>query len=88
MVNKFLETANKIGDEIHARVPTDHQGSAFHCPGFIKQLSHAKHSIYYKIKNFVLDDDLTNLDEFCKLLKDYRKFSNKSKKIEDIYQKM
>jgi len=58
MVNKFLETANKIGDEIHARVPTDHQGSAFHCPGFIK------------------------------LLKDYRKFSNKSKKIEDIYQKM
>jgi len=28
MVNKFIETANKVGDKVHARVPCDLKGSA------------------------------------------------------------
>ena len=26
MVNKFIETANKVGDKVHARVPCDLKG--------------------------------------------------------------
>jgi len=40
MVNKFIETANKVGDKVHARVPCDLKGlkgSAFHCPYYIKK---------------------------------------------------
>ena len=32
MVNKFIETANKVGDKVHARVLCDLKGSVFHCP--------------------------------------------------------
>ena len=52
MVNKFIETANKVGDKVHARVPCDLKGSAFHCPYYIKKHSHEKHVAFYEIKNF------------------------------------
>jgi len=32
MVNKFIETANKVGDKVHASVLCDLKGSVFHCP--------------------------------------------------------
>jgi len=64
MVNKFIETANKVGDKVHARVPSDLKGLAFHCPYYIKKLSHEKHIAFYKIKKFSLDLNLENLDDF------------------------
>ena len=32
MVNKFIETANDVDDKVHARVPCDLKGLAFHLP--------------------------------------------------------
>ena len=43
MVDKFLDTANSIGKEIKAIVPANLKGPAFHCPQYIKNLSHEKH---------------------------------------------
>ena len=71
MVNKFLDTSYRIGNEIQAIVPTDLEGSAFHCPAYIKKLSHEKHLVYHKIKKFVLDLELNNIDEFLDLNKQY-----------------
>jgi len=42
MMNKFIETANKVGDKVHTRVPCVLKGSAFHYPYYIKKLSHEK----------------------------------------------
>jgi len=53
MVNKFIETANKVGDKVHDRVPCDLKGSAFHCPYYVKKLSHEKHVAFNEIKNFL-----------------------------------
>ena len=53
MVNKFMETANKVGDKVHDRVPCDLKGSAFHCPYYVKKLSHEKHVAFNEIKNFL-----------------------------------
>jgi len=69
MVNKFIEMAYKVGDKVHARVPCDLKGSAFHCPYYIKKLSHKKHVAFYKIKNFPLGPNLENLDDFLNLLR-------------------
>ena len=69
MVNKFMDTSYRIGNEIQAIVPTDLEGSAFHCPAYIKKLSHEKHLVYHKIKKFVLDLELNNIDEFHKVQK-------------------
>jgi len=71
MVNKFMDTSIKIGNEIQAIVPTDLEGSAFHCPAYIKKLFHEKHLVYHKIKKFTLDLELNNIDEFLDLNKQY-----------------
>jgi hypothetical protein len=34
--------------KIHARIPKNLQGSAFHCPAYIEKLSHFKHEYYSK----------------------------------------
>ena len=67
MVNKFLDSSYRIGNEIQAIVPTDLEGSAFHCPAYFKKLSHEKHIVYHKIKKFVFDLELNNIDEFLDL---------------------
>eukprot|EP00833_Pecoramyces_ruminatium_P010910 jgi/Orpsp1_1/1184942/evm.model.c7180000091668.1 len=41
MVNKFIDTANNIGDKIKARVPSDLKGTAFHCPYYINIIESA-----------------------------------------------
>jgi len=64
MVNKFIETANKIGDKVYARVPCDLKDSAFYCPYYIKKLSHEKHVAFNEIKKFSLGPNLEKLDEF------------------------
>ena len=81
MVNKLLDTANIIGNEIQAIVPTDLEGSAFHCPAYIKKLSHEKHIAYRNIKKFTLDPNLNNIDEFLKLNRRYMDICDIIKKI-------
>ena len=39
-----------MGNEIQAIVPTDQKGSAFHCPYYIKIISHERYLIYHEIK--------------------------------------
>ena len=77
MVNKFIETANKVGDKVHARVPSDLKGSAFHCPYYIKKLSHEKHIAFYNIKKFSLGPNLEYLDDFLNLLREYKNICSK-----------
>ena len=72
MVKKYIETANKVGDKVHARVLCDLKGSAFHCPYYIKKLFHEKHVAFNEIKNFSLGPNLENLDEFLNLLCEYK----------------
>ena len=71
MLNKFIDTANRVGDNIKARVPADLKGSAFHCPYEVKKLSHEKHLAFMRIKRFRLDSNLNNLDEFLELNRAY-----------------
>ena len=50
VVEKFINTANNIGKDIKAFIPTNLKGSAFHCPYYIKKLSHEKHIAFRNIK--------------------------------------
>jgi len=72
MASKFLDTADKIGDDIDARIPSNLKGSPFHCPHYIKKLFHVKHTLYKNVKEFSLD--INNLDEFHTLNKEYSVF--------------
>ena len=82
MVNKYIETANKVGDKVHDRVPCDLKGSAFHCQYYIKKLFHEKHVAFYKIKKFSLGSNLENLDDFLNLLREYKNICGKVRSIE------
>jgi len=46
------------------------------CPAYIKVLSHEKHLFYKRIKIFKLRSDLSNLQVFCDLSKEYRVLSD------------
>jgi len=81
MVKKYIETANKVGDKVHARVLCDLKGSAFHCPYYIKKLFHEKHVAFNEIKNFSLGPNLENLDEFLNLLREYKNICGKVRSI-------
>jgi len=85
MVNKFIETVNKVGDKAHARVPCDLKGTAFHCPYYIKKLSHEKHVAFNEIKNFSLGSNLEKLDEFLNLLREYKNICGKVRSILVFY---
>ncbi|OUM70091.1 hypothetical protein PIROE2DRAFT_1769 [Piromyces sp. E2] len=56
---KFFETSNDIGKEINAIVPSNLKGPSFHCPQYIKNLSHEKHIAY---KNFKPLTDCSDID--------------------------
>ena len=56
-------------------------GSAFHCPYYIKKLSHEKHVEFYEIKNFSIGPNLENLDEFLNLLREYKNICGKVRSI-------
>ena len=87
MVSKFIDTANKVGNEIHARIPNDLKGSAFHCPAYIKKLSHEKHLLFYRIRKFELEPDLSNLQLFLKLNSEYANLSDYIKNIKKTSEK-
>jgi len=81
MVNKFIVTANTVGDKVHARVPCDLNGSTFHCPYYIKKLYYEKHITFYRIKKFTLNSNLDNLDDFLNLLREYKNICDKVRSI-------
>ena len=77
---KLLDTADKIGDDIGARIPSNLKGSPFHCPHYIKKLSHEKHTLYKKLEFSMRTSSETTvaltlfqarLDEFLALNKEY-----------------
>jgi len=72
MISKFVQTSNKVGDDVKARIPSNLPGSVFHCPHFIKKLSHEKHLRYVKIKNFTINHDASNISEFLELTESYK----------------
>jgi len=71
MINKFLDTAIKISNEIHKRGLFDLKGSAFHYPSYIKKLSYDKHLHNHRIKQFKLETEMYNLQIFLNLNKEY-----------------
>jgi len=81
MVNKFLETSTKVGKDIKAFVPSKLHGSAFHCPYFIKKLSHEKHNAYMNIKPFFncenVNDYLSQMNNYLKICKTIKKVKSK-----------
>ena len=65
MVEKFINTADNIGKDIKAFIPTDLKGSAFHCPYYIKKLSHEKHIAFRIIKPYFNCENVDNyLEQF------------------------
>jgi len=62
-------------------VPSDLKDSAFHCPYYIKKLSHEKHDACYEIKEFSLGPNHENLDEFLNLLHEYKNICGKVRSI-------
>ena len=71
MVEKFINTANNIGKDIKAFIPTNLKGSAFHCPYYIKKLSHEKHIAFRNncenVDNYL--EQFNKYEKLCKLIK-------------------
>jgi len=57
-------------------ISKDIQGSEFHCLHYIKKLSYEKHLFYKRIKNCKLRNDLSDLQAFYNLYKEYRVLSD------------
>ncbi|OUM58039.1 hypothetical protein PIROE2DRAFT_16799 [Piromyces sp. E2] len=77
MVDKFLNTSEKIGKDINVFVPSKLSSSAFHCPYYIKKLSHEKpFSNCANIDEYI--DQFNKLHKLCKTLKKVKsKFRSK-----------
>ena len=76
MVQKFLDTSTAIGKDLKTLIPIEQKGSPFHCPFYIKRLSHEKHLAYKNIKPLSNCDNIESyLNQFsvyekiCRLLK-------------------
>ena len=70
-IDKFINTANNIGKDIEAFIPTNLKGSAFHCPYYIKKLSHEKHIAFRNIKLYF---NYENSDNYLEQFNKYEKF--------------
>jgi len=70
MVEKFINTANNIGKDIKAFIPTNLKGSSFHCPYYIKKLSHEKHIAFRNIKPYF---NCENVDNYLEQFNKYKK---------------
>jgi len=82
MVNKFLNTSNSIGKANNAFVPSKFSGSAFHCPYFIKRISHEKHLAYLNIKSL---HDMNNVDAYLEQFDKYYSLCNLLRKIKSKF---
>jgi len=76
MGENFINIVNNIGKVIKAFIPTNLKGSTFHCPYYIKKLSHEKQIAFQNIKPFFNCENVDNyLEQFnkyeklCKLIK-------------------
>eukprot|EP00833_Pecoramyces_ruminatium_P008357 jgi/Orpsp1_1/1182389/evm.model.c7180000081096.1 len=82
MVEKFINTSNNIGKDIKAFIPTDLKGSAFHCPFYIKKLSHEKHIAFQNIKPFF---NCENVDKYLEQFNKYEKLCKLIKKVKSKF---
>ncbi len=53
MVNRLLDIANIVGNEIQTIVPIDLGDSSFNCPVYIKKISHEKHIHIATLENLL-----------------------------------
>jgi len=77
------DTSNKVGKELNLIVRTNLQGSAFHCPQYIKYLSYERHIAFKNIKK--LSKKNSNIDEY---LSQYSKYVEICKTIQKIKRAM
>jgi len=82
MVEKFINTANNIGKDIKAFIPTNLKGSAFHCPYYIKRLSHEKHIAFRNINPYF---NCENVDNYFKQFNKYEKLCKLIKKTKSKF---
>eukprot|EP00833_Pecoramyces_ruminatium_P001771 jgi/Orpsp1_1/1175803/evm.model.c7180000055260.1 len=69
-------------DDIKAFIPTDLKGSAFHCPFYIKKLSHEKHIAFQNIKPFF---NCENVDKYLEQFNKYEKLCKLIKKVKSKF---
>jgi len=77
MTENFINTANNIEKDIKAFISTNLKGSAFHCPYFIKKLSHEKYIAFQNIKPFF---NCKNVDNYLEQFNKYEKICKLTKK--------
>ena len=78
MVHKFIETSNTVGKELKAIVPANLKGPAFHCPQYIKNLSHEKHMAYKNIKPL---SESENIDSYLNQFSAFNSLCTTIKKV-------
>jgi len=76
MVQKFFDTSTAIGKDLKTLIPIEQKGPPFHCPFYIKRLSHEKYLAYKNIKPLSNCDNIESyLNQFsiyeniCRLIK-------------------
>jgi len=82
MVSKFIKTSNAVGKDVKAIVPSNLKGPAFHCPQYIKNLSHEKHMAYRKIKPL---SECGDIDSYLEQFSRYHKLCKTIKKVKSKY---
>ena len=82
MVDKFIHTANEIGKDINAFVPSKPNGPAFHCPAYIKKLTEERIVAYKNIKPV---SECPNIDVYLNQFTTYSNICNKLKKIKSKF---
>ena len=82
MVEKFINTANNIGKDNMAFIPTNLNDSAFYCPFYIKKLSHEIHIAFRNIKLYF---NCENVDNYTKQFNKYEKLCKLIKKTKSKF---
>jgi hypothetical protein len=70
MIDKFLETSNKLNKSIKTFVPSKQKGPVFHCPFYIKNPIDKKHLAYNSTKPL---PDCPNVDSYLDQFTTYHK---------------
>ncbi len=82
MVQKFIDSSNAIGKDIKALIPTTQHTPGFHCPYYIRKLSHEKHLAYMNIKPL---SNCENIDKYLEQFTLYNKLCLTIKRIKSKF---
>jgi len=82
MVQKFIDTSNAIGKDIKALVPTFQHTPDFHCPYYVRKLSHEKYIAYMNIKPL---SNCENIENYLNQFSSYNKICRIIKKIKSKF---